>query len=141
MDFYWSHILSIVLFAPMVGAVLIAFLPRENSKAIRYTALGFSVLTFALSVPLFFSYMGTLSGFQFVEIAPWIREWGISYHIGIDGISILLVLLTTFMSILAIWFSFYVQNRIKEYMFFFLLLETGMLGVFMALDLVLFYVF
>lgn len=136
-----DYLLSLVLFTPLLGAVLLMFAPRNADSFARYFALAVTAATFVLSLPLFGSFVSSSAAFQFVEMRPWIPEWGISYHLGVDGISLFLVLLTTFLSLLSVWFSFYVEKRVKEYMVFFLILETGMLGVFMSLDLILFYVF
>jgi len=137
-----DHLLSILVFLPIVGAIVLAFIRKENYSAIRITALIFSVVEFVISLPLFFSFDPEIAGMQFVERARWIPEYGISYHLGIDGISLFLVLLTTFLTVLCILSSWSaITVRVKEYMISFLFLETGMVGAFVALDLVLFYVF
>jgi NADH-quinone oxidoreductase subunit M len=145
-------ILSILLLAPLLGAVVIGFLPKDNEWLIKRTALFFAFVTFAISLPLFAYNQGLLfdvSGiansanhFQFVERNTWLPEFGISYHLGIDGIALLLIVMTTFLQIAAVWISFStIHERFKEYFIMLLVLETGMVGVFCALDLVLFYVF
>ena len=138
-------ILSIVTFLPLVGA-LITFLIWEDSEVarrnVRFVALFTTVVTFLVSLGIWYNFDNAQSGFQMVEKVAWIREGDISYHMGVDGISMLFVILTTFLMpfcILASWDS--VQNRVREYMIAFLLLETLMIGVFCALDIVLFYVF
>ena len=138
-------ILSIVTFLPLVGA-LITFLIWEDSEVarrnVRFVAMFTTVVTFLVSLGIWYNFDNTQSGFQMVEKVAWIREGDIAYHMGVDGISMLFVILTTFLMpfcILASWDS--VQNRVREYMIAFLLLETLMIGVFCALDIVLFYVF
>jgi NADH-quinone oxidoreductase subunit M len=137
-------ILSTVTFLPLVGAFLILLIRDEGDSArrnIRNVALLTTVFTFLLSLFIWAGFDTTTSGFQMVEKAAWLDS-GISYHMGVDGISMLFVILTTFLMplcILASWES--VEKRVKEYMIAFLILETLMIGVFCALDIVLFYVF
>lgn len=134
-------LLSLVTFAPAVGALFLAFFPQEGVKNIRWTALATTVVTFVLSLLVYSKFQGGSYHFQMVEQIPWIPQIGLSYKMGVDGISIWLVLLTTFLMIIATAFSFYVSERVKSYMIFLLILETAMLGVFLSLDLVLFYSF
>jgi len=137
-----GHLLSIIVFLPIVGAIVLLFIDKENHSAIRVVAFVFSLVEFIISLPLFFSFNPKTVGMQFVERVPWVPEYGISYHLGIDGISLLLVLLTTFLTVLCILSSWSaITVRVKEYMISFLFLETGMVGALVALDLVLFYVF
>ncbi len=137
-------ILSTVTFLPLVGAFLILLIRDEGAAArnnIRNVALLTTVFTFVLSLFIWIGFDNNYAGFQMVEKVEWLDS-GISYHMGVDGISMLFVILTTFLMplcILASWES--VQSRVKEYMIAFLILETLMIGVFCALDLVLFYVF
>jgi NADH-quinone oxidoreductase subunit M len=134
-------ILSLVTFVPLLGAVLLIFLPRERKTLFYGVALTLSLFVFAASLLLYFRFDAAAAGPQFVEKSAWLG-FGIQYHLGIDGISLFLVLLTTFLVpivILASWS--YIQDRIKEYLIFMLLLETGILGVFLSLNLFLFYVF
>ncbi|MBI1620611.1 NADH-quinone oxidoreductase subunit M [Aquamicrobium zhengzhouense] len=137
-------LLSTVTFLPLVGVFLILLIRDEGTAArrnIRNIALLTTVFTFILSLFIWTGFDNSYAGFQFVEKAPWL-DAGISYHMGVDGISMLFVILTTFLMplcILASWES--VEKRVKEYMIAFLILETIMIGVFCALDLVLFYVF
>ena len=135
-------ILSAVTFLPVVGAALIFVLPRRREGLVKVTALATSLVTFALSVPLYTRFDASLSDYQFVEQRVWMPTLGVSYHLGVDGISLLLVLLTTFLMplvLLSSWHS--IERRWKEFAITMLLLETGMLGVFVALDLFLFYIF
>jgi NADH-quinone oxidoreductase subunit M len=136
-----DHILSIVLFTPLVGLLLLLFVPSSNARAIKLWANAASLVGFLVSLPLVFNFDRT-KDFQFVEKAPWIPTLGATYHIGIDGLGLLLVMLTTllgFLSILSSWNA--IHERLKEYYCFFLLLQTAMLGVFMALDFLLFFIF
>jgi NADH-quinone oxidoreductase subunit M len=135
-------ILSLILFLPLTGSAVLLFIRREQKALIKNISFAVAFLTFVLSLPLFFSFDPTTHEMQFVERVSWIERFGISYHLGIDGISLLLVLLTTFLSMLAVLSSYTaVKERIREYMIFMLFLETGMLGVFLSLDLFLFFVF
>src|SRR3974377_1289971 len=142
----YNHILSIVLFTPLVGAILLLLHPKEKTRGIRGCANLFGVLGFVVSLPLvpWFWALKDRSGFQFVEGSPnnWIPSIGAGYVLGIDGISFLLIMLTTLLgaiSILSSWEA--IQDRAKEYYAWFLVLQTGMLGVFMANDFFLFFVF
>jgi len=132
---------SIVTFLPLAGALLLVFFRRESVKAIRTAALAVSLLTFALSLLLFFGFDGKAGTPEFVEHAPWLGR-GLDYHVGVDGISLFLVLLAAFLTPLALLSSWRaVNDRVKEFSFFMLILETGMIGVFVSLNLFLFYVF
>jgi len=135
-------ILSAIVFGPLVGAVVLALLPRENKQLLRRVALLISLIVFGLSLLLVLGFKTGADGFQFEERASWIPAFGINYHLGVDGISLILVLLTTTLTWISILASFSpIQDRVKEYMISFLVLEVGMLGVFLALDLFLFYIF
>ncbi len=137
-------LLTLLLVVPAVGAALLAALvPRERAGALKWGALLVSLATFALSVAIWAGFQGTDSGMQFEENLPWIRSvaFQANYHLGVDGISLLLVVLTTFLMVIAVAGSWNVTARLKEYMVVMLLLEAGMLGVFLAADLLLFYVF
>jgi NADH-quinone oxidoreductase subunit M len=142
----YNHILSIILFTPLAGAILLLFIPKGNKDAIRWVANIFGMLGFAVSLPLvpWFWALKDRSGFQFVEGSPnnWIPSIGAGYVLGIDGISFLLIMLTTLLgaiSILSSWEA--IQDRAKEYYAWFLVLQSGMLGVFMSNDFFLFFVF
>jgi NADH-quinone oxidoreductase subunit M len=116
--------------------------PRDQPDGARRAALAFSLVTFLLSLGLWAGFRADYADFQFVEQQRWIPDFGIQYLLGIDGVSLFLVLLTTFLTPIVVLFSFGdIGTRVKEYFFFLLLLETGMLGAFVALDLFLFYVF
>lgn len=134
-------LLSVLLAIPVIGAAIILLIPRENARALRTGALLFTTLAFLWSLNILSRFDGTQGEMQLIERVPWMRFYGISYLVGIDGISLFLVLLTTFLMPIVILASWSVTSRIKEYLFFMLILETGMLGAFVALDLFLFYVF
>ncbi len=143
---FTEHILSIILFTPLVGAFVLLFVPKESKNAIRWIGNLFALAGLAVSIPLIpmFWAVKEQPGFKFIEGAAnnWIPSIGAGYYIGIDGISFLLIILTTLLgwiSILSSWNA--IQERIKEYYVWFLVLQTGMLGVFMALDMFLFFVF
>src|SRR5579872_1083451 len=136
-----DHILSIVLFTPLAGLIVLMFIPGSNTRAVKLWANFASFAGFLVSLLLVFQFDRT-KDFQFVERATWIPSIGASYHLGIDGLSMLLVMLTTllgFLSILSSWTA--ITERLKEYYAFFLLLQVGMLGVFMSLDFLLFFIF
>ena len=140
------HILSIILFTPLLGALVLLFVPKENKDAVRWIANFFALAGLLVSIPLvpMFWEQRFEPGFKFIEGAPgnWIPSIGAGYVLGIDGISFLLIMLTTLLgwiSILSSWTA--IENRVKEYYIWFLVLQTGMLGVFMALDFFLFFVF
>jgi len=134
-------VLSIIVFLPLVGALLLWGIPMPP-KAQRGVAFAFAIVTFLVSLQLWFGLDRTLHTFQFEEQRAWIPDFGISYHLGVDGISVLLILLTTLLSAIAILASFpAIKEKTRGYYAFMLVLETGMLGVFVSLDLFVFYVF
>jgi len=135
-------LLSLILFTPLAGALLLLFVNRQNENAIKWIANGFAVAGFLVSVPLWFWYNPQNSEYQFVERATWIPSIGADYFLGVDGFSVLLILLTTLMGVIAILSSWTaITERVKEYYIFLLVLQTGMLGAFMALDFLLFFLF
>ncbi len=133
--------LSLLVFLPTVGALALLFIPRGLTQALFKTALLFTSLTFIWSLKVLWRFDPTLAEVQFVERLSWIPAYGIDYFVAIDGVSIFLVLLTTFLGPIVILASWTINERVKEYLFFMLTLETGMIGTFVALDLFLFYVF
>ena len=143
MTFFHDHLLSIITYTPLVGA-LILLLPGlgRRPNAVRWLANLFAFVGFLVSLPLWFWFDRNAAGFQFVERADWIPAIGVQYLFGVDGVSVLLILLTTllgFIAILSSWSA--VEDRVRPYYVFLLLLQAGMLGVFCALDMFLFYVF
>jgi NADH-quinone oxidoreductase subunit M len=136
-----QHLLSIVLLTPLGGLLVLLLLPG-NKNLIRIWANLAALAGFAVSLPLVFRFQTGLPGFQFEERFDWIPALGAHYHLGIDGISLLLVMLTTFMGVIAMLCSWSaIQDRVREYYAMFLLLQTGMIGVFLSLDFFLFYIF
>jgi len=141
---YLPSILSTVVFLPLLGTVLVVALPSREKNLLRAVALLTSLATFAASLNLWFAFDPAASGFQAVERFWWLWVFGVQvdYHLGVDGISLLLVLLTTFITpvvILSSWHA--IEDKVKGYHACFLVLETAMLGTFLALDMVLFYIF
>src|SRR5437762_5968432 len=137
-----THLLSIILFLPLAGALLLVLVPKENENAIRWIANIVTLAGFVVSVPLWFWYNAQSPEFQFIERAPWIPTIGAEYFLGVDGFSTLLILLTTMMGFIAVLSSWTaITERVKEYYIFLLVLQTGMLGAFMALDFLLFFLF
>ena len=136
-----THLLSLLVLLPVAGAVLVALTGRGSESLQKAIGLAVSGAAFALSLLLVTGFQDVAT-LQFVEQRPWIPAWGISYHVGIDGLSLWLVILTTFLTplcLLGSWSS--IEKRVREFVVFMLLLEAGMIGVFVALDLFLFYVF
>ena len=135
-------IISTLLAIPLIGALMLAAIPASEKRAIRVGALFITLIAFFASLPLYVSFTAGYGGFQFEESYPWIAQLNIMYHVGIDGISLFLVLLCTFLSVISVLCSWSaIQERTKEFMILILLMETAMLGVFVSLDLFLFYVF
>ena len=142
MDWLADHLLTIAILLPLAGAVIIGFLGPARTQQIRWVALVSSLLTFLVSVILYAGLRTDAPGMQFVEIHPWITTPPIDYHLGADGLSGLLILLTGFLMPLCVLVSWTgITKRVKEFFVFLLALETGMIGVFASLDLVLFFVF
>jgi NADH-quinone oxidoreductase subunit M len=135
-------LLSLILFTPLVGAILLLFVNRRSEQAIRWIANVVTAAGFLVSVPLWFWYNPQNPEYQFVERLPWIPSIGADYFLGVDGFSVLLILLTTLMGFIACLSSWTaITERVKEYYVFLLVLQTGMLGAFMALDFLLFFLF
>src|SRR6266852_9328895 len=137
-----NHYLSIILFTPLAGALALLLVNKQNEDAIRWIANIVAFIGFAVSIPLWFWYNPQNAEFQFVERAPWIPSVGAEYFLGVDGFSTLLILLTTMMGSIAIlpsWTA--ITERVKEYYIFLPVLQTGMLGAFMSLDFLLFFLF
>jgi len=147
MDFYMNNILNIVCYLPLAGMIVIMLIRREHASAIKWTANITALLGFLVSIPLITAfndprYIDGATGFRFVFDRPWIPLIGAHYKLGIDGISMLLVLLTTLLGTIAVLSSWSaITERLKEYYAFMLLLQTGMIGVFISLDFLVFYVF
>ena len=136
--------LTLILFSPLLGAILVAVLPSGNKKLARITALVVSLVPLVLSLILWFNFEGAAAnadGFKFTTEAVWYEAINSTFYIGVDGLSMTMVLLTTILTPLAILASFSIKERVNAYMALFLFLEVGMLGVFTSLDLLIFFVF
>ena len=137
-----SSLISFLLLIPFAGSFLLLFINKEKVNLIKYCGLAISLLAFIISLIIFFNFDISKSGFQLIHKFAWIENLHIYYLVGIDGLSLLLVMLTTFLTpltLLSSWSS--ITSRVKEFTFFMLMLEVGMLGVFVSLDLFLFYIF
>ena len=137
-----TYYLSLILFTPLAGAVLLLLVNKRNENAIRWIANGFGFAGFAVSIPLWFRFQPFGDPWQFVERAEWIPSIGAPYFLGVDGFSALLVLLTTLVGAIAILSSWTaITERVKEYYIFLLVLQTGLIGAFVSLDFLLFFLF
>ena len=137
----FPFVLTILIALPVAGALVVALMRRESESLHKLVGLAVSLATFAVSTRLVAHFTDS-AAMQFEERYPWIPSWGVSYHVGVDGLSLWLVILTTFLTPLCLigsWRS--IESRVREFVAFMLLLEAGMIGVFIALDLFLFYVF
>ncbi len=143
MEFFTNHMLSWILFFPVIGAAVLCLIPAKADRALRITAIAASLVPFALTIVLWILYRPSTDplGFAFQEQAEWFPAIHSSYHLGVDGISLVLVLLTTLLTPLALLASHSIQKALKTYLILFMLLETGILGVFVALDLLIFFIF
>src|SRR5262245_2406844 len=145
MDPFGNQLLNLVAYLPMVGAVACLLVPKERQALAAKVATLFAAADFALSIPLWTGWAQAAAdayGFRFVIDRPWVASYGIRYIVGVDGISMLLVLLTTLLGVLAILSSWSaVRDRQRSYYACLLVLQTGMIGVFVSLDTFLFYVF
>lgn len=138
---HWP-LLSLLIWLPILGGVLTLMAGNQRPQLARWTALGFAIATFLLSIPLFTGFEYGTAAMQFVEQRPWIPAYDIQYHLGVDGLSVPLIGLTTLVGVLVLigaWGS--VEKRVAQYYASLMLLEGAMVGVFCALDSVLFYVF
>ena len=136
-----SHILSWIVFTPLIGSVLVLFIPKSKTHWVKWVALAITLVVCALACYALTMFKPSVASFQMVEKALWIPQFNVQYLLGTDGISFPMVFLTAIISFLACLGSFGIKERQKEYYFLYLLLETGMMGTFLALDLFLFYVF
>ena len=133
--------LTFITFLPFIGALFLVFMPKESVAAIKQTALAVAVADFLLSLSLWTNFDNTTHKMQFELNIPWIEPWGINFHIGLDGISLLLYVMTTFLTMICVLASWDISKHVREYMIAMLVLSTGMLGVFISLDLFMFYIF
>ncbi len=136
-----DHVLTWMTFLPLLGAAVVLCLPAGNAGLVRRVAFAFTLPTLALGIVLFAAFDRTLATYQYVDRVPWIASYDIEYFVGVDGISITMVLLTALLCPICVLASFGIEKGVKGYFALFLMLETGMMGVFVALDFFLFYVF
>jgi NADH-quinone oxidoreductase subunit M len=141
MDFLLDNILQITIFFPLVASLAILLLPDDARATIRRLAFVFSLVPLILTLIMWFNYDRVHAGIQYETIAPWFPSIGSSYHVGLDGISLAMFLLTTVLVPLSILASFDIADRTRMFMFLFLLMETAMLGLFASLDLIIFFIF
>jgi len=135
-------VLSTLIFFPVVGAAFIAIIPRDKEELIKLSALLIAIVEFVLTIPLYISFDRTTAQMQFKEEHLWIPQWGIKYCLGVDGISVLFILLSSLLTILCITVSWNeIIKKIKEFYGAVLLTHAAMIGVFMSLDIFLFYIF
>ncbi|HYN36067.1 MAG TPA: NADH-quinone oxidoreductase subunit M, partial [Actinomycetota bacterium] len=132
---------DLTIFVPLIGALILGFLPKENESWFKWGALLITLVAFGVSLMVLANFSKSESGFQMVTSLEWIPDWNITYKTGIDGVSLWMVLLTTFLMPSAVLASWSVGKRVKPFFIFLLVLETGMLGVFTSLDMFLFYLF
>ena len=141
MEFISDHLLTLILFTPVISAVILMFIAGDQDKLIRWVALVLSLIPLTLTIYLWVNFNPDQPGFQFQEYYTWYSPINASFHVGVDGISLTMVLLTTLLTPLCILASFTIKDRVKTYMILFFLLQMGMLGVFLSLDLLIFFVF
>jgi NADH-quinone oxidoreductase subunit M len=137
-----SYLLTYLLAIPLIGSLLLILINKEKEKLVKYFGLAVSLIAFVVSMVIYFKFDNQTGEFQFIQKFNWVKGLNISYYVGVDGLSMLLVLLTTFLTPLTLLSSWNgIKKRVKEFTFFMLILELGMLGVFVSLDMFLFYVF
>jgi NADH-quinone oxidoreductase subunit M len=136
-----DHILTYMTFIPLLGAVIVLCLPSDARSLIKWVSAAATVPPLLLAIWLFVNFDRSAAGFQFMQQLPWIPSFNIQYFVGVDGLSISMVLLTALLSFLCIFASFGIEKAVKGYFALFLLLDTGMMGVFVAVDFFLFYIF
>lgn len=142
MEFLSNHLLSLLIWVPLIGALVAYALPKQNQRLIKWVSIVFSAIPLLVLIPVFSGYQ-LHGGLQFIEDYSWIRlgPADIHYHLGVDGISLPLAALTALLSLICLIYSLNIEERPKEYYALFLLLEVGMMGTFLSLDFFLFYVF
>jgi NADH-quinone oxidoreductase subunit M len=135
------HILLLILLTPIIGAVLLLLVPEKNSKAVKAISAVASTISLVLSGIAYFNYDSSTGGLQFLEDFTWVKEYGINLNLGVDGLSVPMVLLTAIILFCAVFVSWKLENRVKEFYFYMLLLIGGVFGVFMSRDLLLLFLF
>src|SRR5690606_13346717 len=133
--------LTALILIPLIGSIILMLMPRENHEGIKKTALVISLIPLAIVLYLWSQFDPSTPGMQFVQRVEWIRSFGVSYYVGVDGISLPMLIVTGIVATLAIVASFNINYRVKDFFAFMLLLQTTMYGVFLALDYFLFFIF
>ena len=134
-----EYLLTLITFFPLLAVLIMLFIPREEEQSIKRLAVGLSFVPLLLAIYAWLAYDQAAGGFQFEYAAEWIPVINVSYHVGVDGLSIPLIFLTALLTTLCmIYSSFTIKTRVKEFFLLFFLLQMGMFGVFVSLDLVLF---
>jgi NADH-quinone oxidoreductase subunit M len=142
MDWLLNNLLTLILFSPLVGSAVLFFSPRGTSdRTMKWIAFLWSLVPLALALVLWLNYAPASPGFQFEQKVMWFPQINSAYHVGVDGISVPMVLLTALVAPLALLISFNIKQNVRAYLILFLMLEAGMLGVFVSLDLIVFFVF
>ena len=141
LDFVLNNLLTFIVFFPLLGLLVILMLPKEETGLIRWSGFFITLIPLALTLLAWAQYAPGQAGYQFEQFASWYPQIGINYHVGVDGISLPLLLLTAILTPLAALVSFSIREEVKTYFILFLLLETAMLGTFVALDLIIFFIF
>ena len=141
LDFVLNNLLTLIVFFPLLGLLIIVILPKEETGLIRWSGFLITLIPLALTLLAWSQYSPGQIGYQFEQLAPWYPQIGINYHVGVDGISLPLLLLTAILTPLAALVSSSIHEQVKTYFILFLLLETAMLGTFVALDLIIFFIF
>lgn len=139
--FILNHLITLIVFSPLIGLAIVLALPKEETHLIRWAGFLATLVPLALTLLAWFRFTPGQPGYQFEQLVPWYPQIGINYHVGLDGISLPLLLLTALLTPLAALVSFSVTERVKAYFALFLLLEVAMLGSFIALDLIIFFIF
>lgn len=134
-------VLAVLIVVPLVGGIALSFIPRAQERLVRPTALAITTALLAIAAWMWASFDASVAGMQFELTWPWVPGLGTSLHLGVDGLSLPMVFLTTLLTVLAVIASRNINDRVREYFTLLLMLEAGLLGVFVALDLVLFYLF
>ncbi len=137
----FNGLLTAVTFLPLLGSLVVLLFPKNRTDWIKWFSLAITIINLGISIFIWTQFQSSVSGYQLVDKVPWVPSIGVTFYLGVDGMSMILLFLTTLLSFVACLASFTISTRVKEYFSLYLLLEAGLIGVFLALDLVLFYVF
>ena len=136
-----ENILSLLIWLPILGAIVVVFIPRDKEDIIRYTSAAFTGLQFIVAIQLWRKFEPENGGMQFMERLDWIPSLNISYILGVDGLSLPMVMLTAMLFFIGVFVSWNINKAVKGYFALYLLLDAGVIGVFLSLDFFLFYIF